>query len=83
MNDVRRPREAGQEATPSDPAHEARNIVEALRNLAFDAVAQKGDRHYTKPHLRRTLKAHFRALEVRIDALAACAYPEPEAPPVP
>ena len=83
MSDVRRPREAGQEATVANPAREARNIVEALRNLAFDAVAQKGDRHYTKPHLRRTLKAHFRALEVRIDALAASAHADPEAPPVP
>jgi hypothetical protein len=70
MTDVRQSPPVGQEATP-DPAAEARNLLEALRNLAFDAVAQKRERHHTKQHLRRTLKAHFRALEVRINLLAA------------
>ena len=73
MNDVRHPPEAGQEAA-SNPAGEAHAIVEALRLLAFDAAAPQGERKHTRRHLRRTLKAHFRALEVRIDALAAGAH---------
>jgi hypothetical protein len=79
MTDVRRPHDAGQVAAP-DPATEARAIVSALRLLAFDAAAPQGQRAHTRSHLRRTLKAHFRALEARIDALAVSSrrlQPEP------
>ena len=71
MNDVRHPPEAGQEAA-SNPAGEAHAIVEALRLLAFDAAAPQGERKHTRRHLRRTLKAHFRALEVRIVRKILC-----------
>ena len=88
MTDVRCLPSAGQEAT-LDPAIEARNLLNAIRVLAFDAAAPQGERKHTRRHLRWTLKAHFRALETRLDALDAVRplqggnTPAPEAPPAP
>ena len=61
---------------PTDPAldlHnrvlEARALLQALRMLAFDAAATRGERQHSRQYLRRTMKTRFRALEARLIAI--------------
>ena len=77
MNNVQSPAMAGQQPAhdldPTLDAHawgaETRALLAALRALAFDGVAPRGERKHSRHYLRRTLKARLRALETRIDAI--------------
>ena len=76
MTTVPTPAAAGQDPLPTDPAHllhtrvlEARDLVNALRDLAFDAVASPSERRYCRHYLHRTMKVRFRALEARLCAI--------------
>ncbi len=77
MNTVPTPAAEGQDphptSLPTDAAldlHnrvlEARALLQALRMLAFDAAATRGERQHSRQYLRRTMKTRFKALEARL-----------------
>jgi hypothetical protein len=75
MTDVRHSHTVGQEvASPALP-EEIRTLLAAIRELAFDAAAPRGERRHSRHHLRRTLKTRLRTLEARL--IEALHPPEP------